>query len=360
MNKHIVIALVGAILIPSCTKVNIIGRQGAAVAFQTASYASRAGIEGSEFPADDAFAVVAWAEGTIDGGFFMDHERISYYPDSRLWMSGQPIYWPQDVPVDFFGYYPYGMKDAMDITATTVAYNGIDVEAGQQDVMYSSKAVGYGYNPDGKGPGIDGSAGVPILFHHALSKVQVEAYPAFTHREEADGTVYDWSITVNSCTISSFYRKGGAQFTLAAEPAEGMVEYVKPVDAEGFCVWTNDGTTASHSSNVPVELVGEEPLVILPQFFTLPQAIGKEFQRISVDITIKTRRNGEDFLSENMSRSAFIWLEDVPAWEINHYIIYRLVIGPIGTGPAGQPAVVSFDPAVADWDVITVSTPIAI
>ena len=347
-------ALATLMTFASCTKSEILQENGRAIAFQTASYTTRIGIEGTVFPTSESFGVYAWAEGTI-GDYFMDNERISYSATDDVWRPSTTYYWPKNTTIDFQGFYPYGLSG---VTAAEdkITYSGYDVEAGQEDVMYSSKAVGFGDNPDGSGQGIDASNGVPIIFHHALSKVTVMAKLAFSSMTEEDGTVYEWELTVNKTTLSDFFKKGGAEFLLSEEPAEGIVEWIKPVDADTNRVWTNDGAKTSKSYSGPVTVASEEPVVILPEFFTLPQALDSLGQKVTVDYTIKTKRNGAEFLSETLTRSAYVYLEEIPAWEINHKIIYTLLFSPVELGPGGRPSIITFDPAVDDWDVITATT----
>ena len=371
MKKVIIISLAALLAVTACSKKETTP-VSKAVTFQTAAYATRAGIEGPEFPKTETFGVYGWATNNPDG-YFMNNERISYNEEDGTWGSDPTAFWPLKATVDFIGYYPYGMSE-ITVGKDQISFANLDVEASQTDVLYSSKAVGYGYNPDGTYTGIDGSAGVPILFHHALAKVVVDARTAYDRIEEADGTVYDWSVTLNSVTISDFYKKGDATFTLASEPAEGVVGWNQPKDEAGFRVWTNDGSTTSATTHPNAILNCEDPVNVMPEFFVLPQAIvvppaidepePQPIQKVSVNITIKTRRNGEDFIRETTNRTAYISLEDIPAWNINQRTHYLLIIYPLGPGtgpgPGDQRPVITFDPAVADWDYVTVSTSIAL
>ena len=356
IRKVILLASALAIALASCTKNEMPESEGKQVAFQAASYTTRAGIDGTVFPTSETFGVYAWAEGTI-GEYFMDNERISYNAADGIWRPSTTYYWPKGVTIDFQGFYPYGLS-GVGVSRDKITYTGHDVEASQLDVMYSDKSVGYGDNPDGTGKGIDGSNGVPIIFHHALSKVTVLAKLAFDRLEEEDGTVYEWELVVNKASMNDFYKKGGAEFTLASSPSEGIVSWVKPMDLDSNRVWTNDGSRTSKSVTGPITVKGEEPVVVIPEFFTLPQALDSLGfrQTISVDFTVVTKRNGKEYLSENLTRTARLYLEEIPAWEINHKVFYTLFFTPIDLGPSGRPSVITFDPAVEDWDVITAST----
>ena len=94
-------------------------------------------------------------------------------------------------------------------------------------------------------------------------------------------------------------------------------------------------------------------------------------QRISLNVTIKTTRNGAAFLSETIDVAADLFVPDVvESWQMNNAVVYRISINPTrsnGSDPSdpGKPvdpndpnlkdAVISFDPAVLGWDVMNVS-----
>ena len=369
MKKVIIISLAALLFMAACTKTDK-GSISSAISFQTAAYATRAGIDGSVFPTTEVFGVYAWASGSPDS-YFMNNEKVAYDGEGK-WVSEHEFYWIYKQTIDFIGYYPYNMPE-VNIGKEEIKYTAMDVESRQIDAMYSSRATGYAYNPDGTYAGVDGSAGVPILFHHALGKVVIDARTAYDHVVETDGTVYDWEVTVNSITVSDFYKKGDATFTIENEPSEGIVGWTKPADADGFNVWTNDGAKTSISNQPKVLLNSETPVNVLPEFFVLPQVVvkpevdqegriipGQPIHKVTVNLTVKTILNGEKLISETYNRSAYMYLEEIPAWQINYRNRYLLIIYPLGPGtgpgPDSHMPVITFDPAVADWDYITVYT----
>ncbi len=380
MKKTTIILLAALLTLAACTKTEKRSDKSG-ISFNPAALMTRAGIDGPEFPTSETFGVYAWTP-LADDGVFMPNERVSYNPTDGTWKASGTYYWPNKVVIDFFGYYPYGMSE-LTATPDVITYTDYDVEAAQQDAMYSSKAAGYGYNPDGTYAGIDGSKGVPIIFHHALGKVQVDARAAYDHIVEPDGSVYDWTVTLNSITISDFYKKGGAVFTIEDEPKEGIVEWTKPADEDGNHVWTNDGAKTLIFNEPKVLLPtgkndeGEYNYVnVLPEFFVLPQAVteperdergwpipGQQIHRVTIDVTIVTKLNGEELIRESHSiRTAYLYMDEIPAWQINYRTIYRLVVYPLGPGygPDTDRPVITFDPAVADWEYLTATTTIVL
>ena len=81
--KHFgIIALSVALLATSCVKTEVLPASRE-ITFQTASYATKAGITGTTFPTTETFSAYAWADGTI-GAYFMDNHRTSFSDPGRL------------------------------------------------------------------------------------------------------------------------------------------------------------------------------------------------------------------------------------------------------------------------------------
>ena len=373
MKKLLAIAAFAALFAVSCTKVQVNTYGGRnEISFQTVSSLTKIGIDGTVSPTTETFGAYAWAAGTV-GAYFMDNEQVSFNASTSEWKPSTTYYWPKNATVDFLCYYPYGMS-GIAITPSTINYTGIDVEAGQTDIMYADKAVGYTDNVDEVNDGINGYTGVPTVFHHALAKVRVIVELAYNHKQEADGTVTDWTVNVNSASLSGFYKAGKCALTLASSPATGIVGWDKPADADGNFVWTPDGTTTSQNGTFSGAITPGNQYEAISEFFVLPQTLAAGQQKINLGLTVATTRNGAPFLNETFTTSADLYLATLPAWQINNVITYKIIIAPTASagngGNPGQPvdpndpdlsdAVITFDPAVNGWDNIGVETVINI
>ena len=144
MKKIFYLIAVAALLLQACAKSEAPAAGGRTIAFQTASYATKLGIQGPLFPTSESFGVFAWTEGTT-GPYFMDNEVVSYQED-ELWKTSTPYYWPLDRTVDFFCFYPAKMTE-LSVDKTKVTYTAFDVEANQIDVMYADKDVAFADHP---------------------------------------------------------------------------------------------------------------------------------------------------------------------------------------------------------------------
>lgn len=361
------------LLLASCAKTELAPERDArAIAFQTANYATKVGISGTQFPTSETFGVFAWTAGTT-GPYFMDDEVVAFQED-ELWKTNTSYFWPIDRTVDFFCFYPAKMKE-ITVDKTRISYAAYDVEANPEvDVMYADKDVAFADYPDRVPGSASGYDGVPAIFHHALAKLTVDVALAYNHKEEADGTVTDWEVSVNSVKLSGVHMKGDCELTLADTPEIGLVPWYKP---EGN-VWTPDASVME-AKNLLAEataLKAGEAVNAVPEMFILPQALVAGQQKIALNITVKTTRNGADFLSETLDVAAdFLAPQVLEAWQMNHAITYRINVNPTrSNGNGGKPidpdnpvdprnpdlsdTVIRFDPAVNGWEKLSVDATI--
>lgn len=374
VKKTIFLAAVALLLLAACTKNEIrpVSDQRE-ITFQTANYLTKAGITGTVFPTTEKFGVYAWAANTA-GSYFMNNETVSYVAADDAWKPSTTYYWPKNSTLDFVCFYPQPTA-GLTVAADKLTYAAYDVEANQKDLMYADKAVGFNENTDNVSDGTNTYTGVPVIFRHALAKIKIDLALTYNHKEEADGTVTDWDVTLNSFKLIGVYKKGGCVLNLSSTSATGVVAWNKPVDANGYNVWTNDGTVIAAAERVASAktLAPGTDYNMVPETFVLPQALAAGQQRILLNVTIKTKRNGADFLSETFDIPADLYLASLPAWEMNHVITYRISMAPTrSNGNGGSPinpgnpvnpddpnlndAVITFDPAVDGWQGVNVIT----
>lgn len=372
MKKILAITMAAALMAVACSKVEVAPSAEHAIAFQTVNAMTKVGIDGTVFPTTESFGAYAWAAGTV-GTYFMNNEKVSYNASTNQWKPSTTYYWPKNTSVDFICYYPYNMS-GIAIAENQVKYTGIDVEANQIDIMYADKAVGYTDNVDEVDNGTSVFEGVPTVFHHSLAKVRVIVALAYNHKEEADGTVTDWAVTVNSLSLNDFYKAGDCTLNLASSPATGIVGWEKPADADGNYVWTPDGTTTDKNGTFSGAITPGSDYESIAEFFVLPQTLAAGQQKISIGLTVNTTRNGAAFLNETFTKSADLYIATLPAWQMNQIITYKILVSPTASdGDGGNPgtpvdpsdpdlsdATITFDPAVNGWENIGVETVIKI
>lgn len=361
MNKYLIIPLAAIAMLASCSKVQTAGEKTErAISFQAAGYATKLGITGTQLPTSESFGVYAWTDNT-SGPYFMDNEVVSFQED-ELWKTATPYYWPPTQTVDFFCFYPAKMKE-LTVDKTKITFAAYDVASTQQDVMYADKAVGFADNPENVPSSVSGYDGVPAMFHHALAKLSIKVVLAYNHKEEVDGTVTDWSVTVNSMSLKGVFKKGDCELVLADTPEIGLVAWNRPSGN----VWTHDDSLIEEKNllNAATELDVDKAITALPEMFVLPQTLAAGQQQVALNVTIKTRRNGADFLTETYDVVRDLLVPgSLEAWQMNHSLTYSLSFNPLRSGVADPvdpddpdltDATICFAPAAGGWDAVDVA-----
>jgi len=370
MKNLFVIVSVALLSLSACTKnvVETVDGQNE-IRFQTANYATKASINGVVFPTTEKFGVYAWSESAA-GPYFMNNETVSYVSAETAWKPSTTYYWPKNATVDFVCFYPQpsaGLTVAAD-KLTYTSYNVNDHPA--VDLMYADKAVGYNGNVDEISDGVNSYKGIPVIFRHALAKVKILLALSYNHKEETDGTKTDWDVTVNSFKLDGVYSTGNCELDLSSTSTTGLVGWSKPAGN----VWSGC-TGAMEDKTIPSALplaVGTDYEVV-PEFLVLPQTLTDGQQKVTLNVTIKTKRNGVDFLSETFDIVANLRSDALSAWEMNKVITYRISLAPTkGNGNGGNPidpnnpvdpnnpdlndAIITFDPATDGWENVNVIT----
>ena len=301
----------------------------------------------------------------------MDNVTIEYKTADNMWKPKETFYWPKNTTVDFISYYPTGLS-GITVEKNKITYSGIDVNTYQNDIMYADKAVGFSDNKDLVDDSISGFTGVPTIFRHALAKVNFKVALTYKHKEEADGTVTDWKVTVNSAKLSGVYTKGGCVLKLASAPTLGVIGWDKPAGN----VWTPEGAASDINGSLTGDIDAGTLYQAVDTVYVLPQALADNQQKVTMNVTVETTRNGAAFLKETFDISANIKLDAIPAWEMNHVYTYILRFAPTASnGNGGNPidpptdpsdpnypggvdpnnpnlsdAIITFDPAVDGWE----------
>ena len=370
MKKLIVFLSIAAVTASACSKVVPSSvEKGNEISFQTVTGLNTKAITGTVFPTSETFSTYAWADGTI-GEYFMDNVTIEYKADEETWKpKNETFYWPKNSTVDFISFYPTGLS-GITVEKDKITYSNIDVNTLQDDVMYADKAAGFSDNADLIDDSLSSFTGVPTIFRHVFAKVKFIVELNYNHKKEADGTVTDWEVKVNSSSISGVYTTGGAVLTLASTPTIGIIPWEKPAGN----VWTPNGDVTTINGLSDATIVPGTDYTAVDELFVLPQALSAGQQKVSINLTVKTTRNGAAFLNETFEKEADLYINTLPAWEINHVYTYRIKLSPTASnGNGGKPinpsdpgsavdpndpdlsdAIISFDPAVDGWENVDV------
>lgn len=362
MNKYIIMAsfALGAIL-TGCTKNEVALSEGdREINFQVANYASQTKAN-SGFGVENTFGVYSWFDGEQQNEkdqTMMVNECVSYVSSetSSQWKPAGTYYWPKTGDVDFFAYAPYADTKKSQTPWISIDDNAHKLTAartvieGYEDYMYSSMAMNYSANPNAAYGFYGVTAGVPILFHHALAKLTVE----FAASEVAMGTTV-WDITVNSAEFVNVCNAG----TLAMD-IEIPAEKPNILNETGLVGWTLPENSIWAGSTAPADssaLKIAENFLLTKEFSAdkingravLPQNLAK--MKFHINFTIKASNDGRQsyYSTETIDRTydvATIFSEAGSFWKMNTDVTYRITIAP-------NTEEVYFDPAVDAWTVGT-------
>ena len=369
MKKFAFIFLAAAAMLAACSKVSETrDAEQRPISFQVARY-SLTKADPADYKTDYQnvpFGAYAWYKGVsaADNANFMTNQKVSWNAGESAWLpEGSTYYWPKSGTLDFVCYSPYSTDTQMiAIAEDKVAFSAYTPD--QDDLMYADKAVGLNDNVT-----THYYSGVPVLFHHALARVRFQVKAAYLQKTADTGDKTKWEITVNSASVQGVHTTGDLTLTLA----DGAWKLPEPK------VWT----PAQATKDIPFEtrdltVLTAEPQALGAAQLVLPQTLGE--QKVTLDVTIKTYRdtgNGfQLFLTEsNVVLTSRLALKDLPQWGINQDITYTLAIAPVrsdGSNPSdpGKPvdpddpdlrdAVITFDPAVVDWEVVSLNATISL
>lgn len=321
------------------------------------------------------FGAYAWYKGVSasDNTDFMKNQKVSF--SDPVWKpEGTTYYWPKSGSIDFICYSPY-TADGVDAPLPTITENGISYPAWNVgahptvDIMYADKVTGLTANS--KTYFYDG---VPTLFHHALAKVSFQIKQSYMSVTSDTGDTTSWEITVSDIILSDILTSGSLNLTLNPDGT-----WNKP------SVWDSTGGTKENvdllDSDITLDGTNQglvSDLMILPQSLT-------DGQKVTITVTIKTYRDLNDgngpqlVLTEtNIPISALLSGGTLTEIGINQNVTYTFNITPSlgsttdsdgdgvpddldGDGiPDMVPTVVYFDPAVDEWENITVNAGINI
>ena len=348
MKKYLIVGLAALAALVACTK-QISGDSRQEIAFRVANFTTKANVA---FTGAD-FAAYSWhhaQDGTVTP--MMDNERVGR-KGSEWKTLDHTFYWPKSGSLNFISYAPY-MADKSKVTVTE---EGIRFEAysvGADDLMYADKAVNQTENiTPGTYSEVSGANGVPTLFHHALAKLSFQVQANFLDHTAEDGSKTSWEVTLSEATLGGILNTGTLDLTLASDGTR----------------WETAGWSADRSKTAdetalvtgdPVELkTVAQPLFDGNSFFVLPQDLLQGQQTITFSFDIVTHLPNGNKLTETYSQTLdLVALSSIDKWEMNKNIVYTIQIRPTKSfNPGEHPndpddAIITFDPAQADWETV--------
>lgn len=362
-RRYLVLALVAMMTLASCTKLEDTAPLRK-ITFEKAIYRPQTKADPVTKPITDEFTsfkckAFLHAEGydAAQNMFGEGGETISAYTSGHAittnasevayWAPSHDYYWPKGESsyINFVGWYDKRGIAPTEATETSLKWNGYTV-ATTDNLLFADEAWRYKANPDANKYGYNGiEKGVPMLFHHALAQLCIEAKVTETTLPNVTGgnglgNTY-WEVTLSDIHLAGVYNTGNLVLTNAAPDGTGSAT------KEWSGSWTSTGsTTTINMVAISTPLDKTDATTVLAMQSVLPQTVTNDIV-LSFDYNIDTYFNTTRYAQEKIHAS--IKLNDVNAvtgpissWEMNKKITYTITINPVTT-------TIKIDPAMVDW-----------
>lgn len=349
--RHIL--LIVLVALTGCTKMEHVPEPEKAITFTVGNYVPSATKASSLVDSQDnitSFSTRAWlyAEGIDETQDFFGvaGETITWNGTDHEWAPTHPYYWPKSSNsyINFVSWYD-NVGAPTKVTETALEWTGRTID-GTDNILfadaawrYNSNAATYQFNSV--------VSGVPTLFHHALSRVQINLKATVATNPHIPTETYE--ITLQSATLSSVYHTGTMKL-INNDPG-----------STGTNAWHSNGaptllwTTAAGSNASPVVAVNSNTAIgtgntaILAKRSFIPQNLGNDVI-LTLTYTVTTKSNGVVTSVEN-DIPATIQLNkikntsdlEITQWLPNRVYTYNIAINPIGQSILLNPTVES------DW-----------
>ena len=296
------------------------------------------------------------AEGIADTQNFFGAagETITWNSSTSEWAPSHVYYWPKSSVsyINFVSWYDNAGAPTA-ISETALEWSSRTV-TGTDNIMFADEAWRYNQNVATYQYN-NVVAGVPTLFHHALSRVKVNLKSTNAYNPEYPTETYE--VTLQEASLEGVFNTGTMKLVNNDPSSTGTNAWRS--NASPTLLWT----TVSGSNATPLEFVNTDTTIgttntaILAQRSFIPQNLGNGVV-LHLTYTVTTKSNGVT-TSEESDIPATIQLNtikntsdlEITQWLPNRVYTYNIAINPIGQ-------VILLNPVVeSDWtDSASLST----
>lgn len=320
------IVCASALSFAACTKVDPEGSKESEISFMVANYATTK----ADSDADDhielsnSFGVYCyftpgqWASTNSEKVLYMDNQQVQKV-DSQWKTVGQTYKWPRAGKLSFVGFTPYATEgqEKFNVAVTngnlalTLADYTVKTDGTQPDIMYSDATLNKSENDNAT----HYVEGVPMLFHHALTKVNVQVKCG----EIPSGA----KLYLKSIKFADINTKG--DFNSSASPKwsnpseEAEYDFGPAADTEITSTWKTD----------------------FPSYIVMPQTLAADGQMLEIAAYLSFTVQGHA-ARVPLNVSIPIRTDAVSAWLPGQEIIYKITL-------SESMALIQFEGQKTDW-----------
>ena len=348
MKKFFLIAAIVLVASAACTKIET-ATPDQKISFNAANFVPQTRANVSLKADTETFKSKAYLHAvgvqTVQDFFGTDGETITYN-GSDAWLPSRDYYWPKsaDSYINFVSWFTAGSVTST-VTETSIKFQLNNLSA-TDNVMWADEAWGYKQNAETyKFDGV--TEGVPTLFHHALSKIAINA--KVTKASEGNTT---WDVTLENITLDNIFLAAHLELANTAPAAADMPTTV----AYTTSGWVGDNSAGFGISNSSVltttnaEVLAERS--VIPMDLARTTSSATIYTTLNFKVRIVTKYDGTQYSEEVIPMSvklSTLGTTPITAWEMNTKYIYNIEVNP-------ETQIVKFDPAVIDWTEVTAPT----
>lgn len=331
MKKYFILAATALAALCACTKVHVneAPEVDQPISFQVAPYSAATKASGSgsnaflatgntSFGVFSYFNTVSWTDQTATTPASTDQpyfdaagEEVTHgnTNDADDWATATTHYWPKVGFLTFVGWAPYSktptFTKSAGITWTNYAVVPAPGATNKVDLLYSDVAFDKTKNEN-----LYGHTGVPMLFHHALAKLNFKLKYDMTNLTAAQKALF--KIQITSITLKQLGNT--ATYTDAAWGTPSVKA---------------DQQLASTSNLLTSTSATQDDYV--ENYYVIPQTPAT----LTVNFTINGVACSQDLILSDSTA--------IPTWSKGNVYTYTLVISPI------EDEVITFDPSADAW-----------
>lgn len=331
-------------LAAGCSKVEVVNAPEREISFTVGSYA----------PATKAVAVTEftffkskgylYAEGVTGAqDFFGANGETITFNGTDTWAPSHPYYWPKGESsyINFVSWYDKNGAPSS-VSETAISWTNRTIAA-NDNILVADVAWRYKENTSNGAQYTDDAitSGVPTLFHHVLSRVQINVRATTAVDPSNNNVTYE--VKIQSARLEGIYQTGTMSLANTEMSSTGTRAWVSANNND--LLWSavgNAENVAVVSSNTIIPTTATE---ILPERSFMPQTLGDDVKLV-ITYTITTK-SGNTVTSTESYIPATIVLNiiknasdiEITEWAPNKIYTYNIAINPVGDPILIEPAV---------------------
>lgn len=336
-------------LAAGCSKVEVVNTPEREISFTVGSYApATKAVAVTEFTSFKSKGYL-YAEGVTGAqDFFGAAGETITFNGTDTWAPSHPYYWPKGESsyINFVSWYDKNGAPTT-VSETAISWSNRTI-APDDNILVADVAWRYKENTSNGAQYTDDAitSGVPTLFHHVLSRVQINVRATVAVDPSNANVTYE--VSIQNARLEGIYQTGTMSLANTEMSSTGTSAWVSANNND--FLWSavgNAGNIAVVSTNTTVGTAATPP--ILPESSFMPQNLGND-AKLVITYTITTT-SGSTVTSTESDIPATIVLNkiknasdiEITEWAPNKIYTYNIAINPVGDPILIEPAV------EADW-----------